>query len=73
MLIWVAVTYRVLKKQAMDSPCLGYELKDVYDKAAQIEHRRFDGRDANSLIEILNRRCKYEDDFYYTFELDVNN
>ena len=63
----------MLRKQATGSPCLESELRDVYNKRAQIEYRIFDGRDANSLIEIFNRRCKYEDDFYYAFELDVNN
>ena len=52
---------------------LAYGLRDVYNKLAQLECRRFDDGDANSLIEIFNRRLKYEDNFYFVFELDVNN
>jgi len=63
----------VLKKQAGRSLCLGYGLRDMYNKLAECENRRFDGRDANSLIEIFNRRLKYEDDFFFAFELDANN
>ena len=70
--IWVADTYFVLKKQAGESYCLGYRLRDVYSKFAQFEYKRFDGGGANSLIEIFNRRLKYEDDFYFAFELDAN-
>jgi len=52
--IGVANTYRVLKKQAGGPPYLGYGLRVVYNKLAQFEYRRFNGRDANSLIEIFN-------------------
>ena len=40
-------TYRVLKKHTTSSPCLGCELRDVYNNFAQIEYRRFDGGDAD--------------------------
>jgi len=63
----------VLKKQAGGSPYLGYGLRDVYNKLAQFKCRRFDDGQAKSLIEIFNRRLKYEDDFYFVFELDMNS
>jgi len=53
----------MLRKHAEGSPCLGYRLRDVYNKLTQFEHRRFDDGDANSLIEIFDRRLQYEDDF----------
>ena len=71
--IGIADTCCVLKKQVGGSPCLCYGLRDVYNKIAQFECRRFDGGDAKSLIEIFNRRLKYEHNFYFAFELDVNN
>jgi len=71
--IRVANTHRVLKKQVGGSPCFSYGLRDMYNKLAQFECRTFDGGNANSLIEIFNRRLKYEDEFYIAFEINVNN
>ena len=48
-------------------------MRDVYNKLLQFENRIFDGREANSLIEIFNRRFKYEDGLYFAIELDENN
>ena len=71
--IGVADAFHVLKKQSRGSLCLECGLRDVYNKLEQFKNRRFDGKDANSLIEILNRHFKYEDDFHFTIELDENN
>jgi len=71
--IRVSNAYRIVMKQAGGSHCLGYGLTDVYNKFARFQNRKFDGGDANSLIEIFNRRCKYEDDFHFATELDENN
>jgi len=71
--IGFADTYHVLKKQASGSPSLGYGLRNVYNKLSQFKDRIFDGGDTHSLIEIFDRRLKYEDDFFSTFELDANN
>ena len=71
--IGIADAYCVLKKQAEGSPSLGYGLQDVYNKLSQLKDKTFDGGDAHSLIEVFNRRLKYEDDFFFAFELDVSN
>ena len=63
----------MLKKQARGSPSLGYDLRDVYIKLSELKDGAFDGGDVHLLIEIFNKRLKYEDNFLYAFELDASN
>ena len=52
---------------------MGYGLRDVYNKLSQLKDRTFDGGNTHLLIEIFNRRLKYEDDFFSAFERNASN
>ena len=61
---------RLLEKQAGVPLYLGYGLRDVYNKLAEITKKSLEGGDAYALINIFKRRFENETGFYYDFEID---
>ncbi|CAI9107911.1 OLC1v1007393C1 [Oldenlandia corymbosa var. corymbosa] len=59
--------YKMLHKQGNGSPNLNYTITDARNKVAALEHARWEGGNANKLLDILRKRKAIELDFFFDF------
>ncbi|CAH9129710.1 unnamed protein product [Cuscuta epithymum] len=68
----IADGFRCLQAEAGGSPSVGFLLRDAYNELTKQVKKSFDGSDANTLINIFKNRQSNEEDFFFSFEIDVD-
>ncbi|CAH9148939.1 unnamed protein product, partial [Cuscuta epithymum] len=68
----IADGFRCLQAEAGGSPSVGFLLRDAYNELTKKTKKSFDGCDANTLINTFKNRQANEEDFFYSFEVDLD-